>query len=240
MAFEQLSFPQPEITIEEKRNISDFVLEEARAVRRIQQPEIERPVRPMYAFIRTFTPELKPLETSPGIDMWEEFRFGAIGEINYPCWKREIDINGAVHTVVVHHVYGELPSGAEYQHHALRCSCSLPDYKSFQDLNDEYQPCPAKDQVIDERIGVFRDFVKDGGELDSQKLSDAMIFLVSLIRKNRLIWPPSDRNDRLMIDPLAKIYGVKPQMVHSTAEVLAQDNIVKLHGTTHPSISLAA
>ncbi len=242
MAFEKLSSPIPEISAESKRQIPDFLLEEERARRRLLTPEIKRPERPMYAFVRNFTPDLKPSETTMDMEFWYALRRDATGELNYPRWSRAIVVDGVEHTVALCGVSGEAPGGKQYIHSTLRCSCCLPDYKSYTDLKEEYQPCPAKDLVIDERTDVYREVV--GGDeirnIDDESLYKAVVFLVGLAQKNRFSWPPSDRSDRLLVDPMAKVYGIPKERMRAGAKEMADRKIVKLHGEQHPSISLAA
>src|SRR5438309_685177 len=120
MAFEELNSPIPEV-----------------------KPD-ERPDIMAYSMLRNFVADLAPRSTTPGMSLWAELRYRAIGEINYPRWSEGFVINGTEHVVALCAVHGELPNGESYAHSALRCSCSLPDYKSFKNLEEEYQECPAQ------------------------------------------------------------------------------------------------
>lgn len=218
MAFEELGSPIPEI-------------------KPADQPDIMA-----YSLLRNFVADLSPRKTSDGMDMWTEFRYRATGEINYPRWSTDVVLEGETHTVGLFAVHGEMPGGKEYAHSKLRCSCDLPDYRSFLDLHEEYRPCPAKDLVISGRAAVYRRLVgiDQLGHLSDKSLFKATIFLIDLINKNPSAWPPSDRSDRLLVDPMAEVFEVPRERMRAGVEELAQDKVIQLHGHTHPSISLAA
>jgi hypothetical protein len=218
MAFEELDSPIAEIEPED-------------------QPDIMA-----YSLLRNFIADLNPRKTTPGMDMWSEFRYRTTGETNYARWSDTFAIDGVIHTVALFGVQGEKPGGKKYSHSALRCSCNLPDYRSFRDLDEEYEPCPAKDMVINERVGIYRNLVgvEKLGTLSDESLRRATVFLVNLVRKNPLAWPPSNRSDRLLIDPVAEVFGVSKEKMREGAEELAQENVVRLYGESYPSISLAA
>jgi hypothetical protein len=135
MAFQELNSPIPEVSPSD-------------------QPDIMA-----YSLLRNFVAELRPQPITPGMDLWRELRFIATGECNYARWSNTLVIDRVEHTVALFGVSGEKPDGTCYQHSALRCSCSLPDHKSFRDLEEEYQPCPAKDQVIVDRTRVYREIM---------------------------------------------------------------------------------
>jgi hypothetical protein len=218
MSLEELNSPIPGITPEE-------------------QPDIMA-----YSLLRNFVADLSPRKITPGMEMWSEFRFRSTKETNYPRWSETYKIDGVEHTVGLFGVQGELPNGESYSHSKLRCSCCLPDYKSYQDYYDEYQQCPAKDLIIAERVKVYRELVgvEKLGHLSDESLFKATIFLADFIRKTPLAWPPSDRSDRLLVDPLAKIFEIPAERMRAGIEELAHDNVVQIHGLKHPSISIAA
>jgi hypothetical protein len=208
-------------------------------------PEIKPDDQPdimAYSLLRNFVADLAPRSTTPGFEMWAEFRYRSTREINYPRWAETLVIDGESHTVALCGVHGELPNGTEYGHNVLRCSCSLPDYKTFTDLNDEYVPCPAKDRVINDRVGVYKSLVgaEKLGRLSDESLYKATIFLAGLIKKTPLAWPPSDRSDRLLVEPMAEVFEIPRERMLASAQELAHNKVVQLHGHIHPSISLAA
>lgn len=218
MAFEELSSPIPEIKPEDKPDIM------------------------AYPIMSNFAADLNPRITTPGMEIWTEFRYRSIGETNHARWSSTIVIDGIEHNVALYGVQGEMPGGKEYGHSSLRCSCCLPDYKSFQDLHDEYHECPAQDLVIAERTKVYRELVggEEIGAFDDESLYKVTAFLIDLVRRDPLAWPPSHRSDRLLVDPLAEVFGVPKERMRAGAQEMAQDKVIHLHGEKHPSISLAA
>jgi hypothetical protein len=218
MAFKELESPIPEVLPED-------------------QPDLMA-----YSLLQNFVADLTPRGTSDGMELWRELRYRATGEVNHPRWSQRVYVDGEIHTVGLYGVYGERPDGTSYDYNALRCSCSLPDHKSFVDLNSEYHSCPAKDFVIAERVKVYRELMgaKELGEISHGTLSKMTILLLEMIAKDRLAWPPSDRSDRVLIDPIAEVYDVSKPKMRQVVEELAEDKVVQIHGHTHPSLSLAA
>ncbi len=218
MAIEELSSPIPEIKPEDQPGIM------------------------AYSLLRNFVADLKSRQTTPGMSLWSELRFRYLGETNYPRWSTTFAINGEEHTIALYGVQGELPNGKKYSHSSLRCSCGLPDHKSYIDLYDEYHECPAKDIVISQRAKVYKRIV--GGdefrEFDDESLLKATVFLLNLIQRDPLAWPPSDRSDRILVNPLAEVFGIPKERMRANAEELAQNKVVELRGQRHPNIALAA
>jgi hypothetical protein len=218
MAFEDLNSPIPLISQEE---LPDLMA---------------------YSLLQNSVADLSPRQTPEGMNLWSELRYRYTGETNYPRWSEVMTVGEDSHTVVLYGVQGELPGGKAYSHSSLRCSCCLPDHKSFVDIHQEYHPCPAKDLVIGERSAVYRQLV-GGDELgffDDQSLRSLTVFLVNLIKRDPLAWPPSDRSDRILVDPLAIVFGVPKKRMRTAAEELANQKVVHLTGQDYPSISLAA
>jgi len=249
MAPEELCSPIPEISIDAKRRIPEFLLEEQMAVERLRTPEIKRPIRPMYAFVRNFTPDLTPHTTTPGIDMWAEFRLIATGESNYSLWSEELLVNDEKHTVALHSVRGETPEGTPYHHNTLRCSCCLPDYRSNQDLEDEYAACPAKDLVIGTRVPVYKKilgtdqvnkFNNETLRLVNDNLDLIVVSFLGFISSTSRIFPPSDRSDRLPLGRAAEVLDVPQERIQEVAQELEHNQVIQLHGEKFPSMSLAA
>lgn len=195
-----------------------------------------------YSLLRGFVADLSPRPTTPGMEMWAGLRFMGTGEKNHARWSETMVVDGVSHTVALYGVWGEKPGGQPYSHNALRCNCCLPNHKSFTDLAAEYQSCPAKDQVIARRTGVYKTLAggSEFGSFDDDSLGKVTTFLVELVRKDPFAWPPSDRSDKLLVAPIAEILGVPEDRMLGGLRELAQDNVVHLHGNIHPSISLAA
>jgi len=218
MAFEELNTRIPEIPTEE-------------------QPDIMA-----YSMLRNFVADLAPRATTDGMEMWAEFRYRFTGEANYPRWTKDFYLNGQNHTVALYRVNGEAPGGEKYSHSALRCSCSLPDYKSFVDLEAEYEPCPAKESVLDERVLPYKQILgsENIGRVKDDSLAKATEFVLDVVRRDQFAWPPSHRSDRLLVERLAQVFDISETRMMRAIEVLQEDELVRIHGQNHPSVSLAA
>jgi hypothetical protein len=208
-------------------------------------PEIRSEDQPdlmAFSMLRNFVADLSPRPVSPGTTMWFEFRYRSTGEMNYSRWSKVINLDGQEHELTLCAVKGEMPGGVQYAHNTLRCNCCLPDYKSYKDLSDEYDPCPAKDLIIADRAHVYKSLVgvEQLGRLSNENLKKAIVFLARIVNNNPFAWPPSDRSDRLLLDPIAEVYDIEPDRVRTSAQELAEGEVIQLHGRQHPSISLAA
>lgn len=241
MAFEELRSPIPEFSIEDKRLIPEFAAEETRAVRRILEPTVKRPIRPMYSFVRNYTPDLAPRTVSPGTTLWGELRYLATGELNYARWADTVETEGEIHELTLHSAHG--PASNPYEHRVLRCSCCLPDYRDTSDINEEYVPCAGKEAVINSRTVVFRRILgleNTGCHLHGESLRKAAEFTIGLVRTDPYAWAPTDRSDRLLLAKLADVYEVDEHEMTEVVVELGKDNVVQLHPGNYPSISIAA
>ena len=243
MALPEMCSPIREITTDQKRQIPEFKIQEEFAVERLLHPEVRRPVKPMYAFIVNKTAELATQPTSPGMDMWIDFRKAATDEFNYPRCTGSFEMDGVLHTTTLFHTVREAQETG-YDYRLLRCSCCLPDYRLTTEVYDEYQPCPAKDMVIAKRAEVYEKIFGQHeyvvNKIRRAALVDALKFIMSIVQKDPLAWPPSHRNDQLLIQGIAPIFDMATSELHGQAKLLQEDNLVVLHGEANPSISIAA
>jgi hypothetical protein len=190
-----------------------------------------------YSLLTSYVVDLEPRPTTAGMGLWGELRRAAIHETNHPRWSKTIEVGGVEHVVGLYGVYGEMPNGEPYTHSALQCSCGLPDHSSFRNLAEGYQPCPAKNMVIAERTEVYRNVIgpEKIGKLTKKSLPAATRFLLGIAQRP-FAWPPSDRSDRLLIEPVAEVFDVPVSRI----EELADGTVIQLHNGDYPSISLAA
>lgn len=244
MALPEMCSPMPEISKDEKRKIPALKMQEYLAVERYRTPWIKRaPPIPMYAFVANRTAELAPQPTSPGMDMWVDFRKAVTDELNYPRWTGRFEFDGVSHTTTLFHIVGENQAG-EYNYRLLRCSCCLPDYHLATEIYEEYQPCPAKDLVIAQRAQIYKELFAPNynmiNEIRNRAFVGALKTIMGIIKTDPLAWPPSHRNDQLLLEGVAQIFDMPIAELHEEAKVLQENNIVILHGETHPSITIAA
>ncbi len=234
MALPEMSVALPEISIEAKRELPDFVREEQRAQLRLAEPEIPRPVWPSYAFIRQRTPDLSPQPTTEDVELWRELRMDLLHQTNHPRWTGSIAIGTEFHTVGWYSVVDTVSD----HHCALRCSCCLPAFDEPD--SDEYQPCPAQDAVIEERARTYHDLLGVDVAGTPGGLKSALSQTVDIVRHDQLIWPPSHRSDMLLADGLALTFGVSPQKILDAALTLQGSRVLDIIDADKPILRLAA
>ncbi len=239
MALPMLCSPVPEISVEAKRELPDFQIEEERARSRIRNPEIKRPVRPMYHLVRHRTPDLEIQDTTDEMVQWAELRKIMLAQTIHPRWVGSIAVGNTIHTIAWYMVAPQAEnSGRHYC--TLRCSCSLPSVDEPD--STEYAPCAAKDSVILERALAYRTALGIDEHLSAIKggLTDLLGNLISEVKNDHLIWPPSHRSDALLVDGLSATFGVSPKKIMDAALPLEENKVVRIHDTDHPTIALAA
>jgi hypothetical protein len=238
MALKELQVPIPEVSVEAKRELPEFVREEQRAVDRIMYPEIERPVRPTYHLIRNYTPDLAIQDTTPEMEQWASLRNLALAQTNHPRWVGSVVFGNNMHTIAWYMVS---PPEVESGHYCtLRCSCNMPSFSEPD--SQEYIPCEAKELVIEDRAQEYRSALQiDEGFLHfSGAVTDLLRDLVKTVRTNHLMWPPSHRSDVLLVDGLSATFGVSPKKVMDAALPLEKDKLVQIHDTDRPTLGLMA
>jgi hypothetical protein len=238
MAVEAMQFPVREIDTKSKRELPDFVIEEARTARRIMEPEIIRPVRPSYAFIRTRTVELAPVQTTPEMQTWEFLRSIAHNQANYPRWAGSIAVGSEFHTGVW---YSVAPQESHTHYCTLRCSCNLPDIREPD--TEEYIGCDAQDGIISDRAQTYRKILGiDGDQLELVEggLTEGLGSVILSLKNDHLAWPPSHRSDVLLVDGMAMTFNVNPKKIMNAAFTLQKQGLLEIRDYPQPVLSLAA
>lgn len=242
MATTEFCSPLPEITSDEKRQLPEFKLEEYIAVERYRNPEtLLRKPWTIYPLIANKSVDLTPQPVTPGAEMWADFRKGAIGELNYPRWAHSYSIGGVEHTVTLYHVIGE-NTGGEYNYRLLRCTCCLPDIRDAGEIFADYNPCPAKDMVIAERAMAYKQAFGEGAlppeNAKDQVFEGALRMVMKIVELDPYAWPPSHRNDKLLLEGLAPVFGLPTETLIHEAKKLEENEVVVVQGEEHPTITM--
>ncbi|HSX18407.1 MAG TPA: hypothetical protein VLE51_03570 [Candidatus Saccharimonadales bacterium] len=243
MAIEELRTPIPEISLEAKRELPDFVLEEERARHRLLDTSgIKRPVRPMYAFLRTTTRDLEAQSTTEDMDIWKEMRAVFLKQFNWGRWIGNIAVGNTYHTIGWFSVIEQQAEKNSRPTGVLRCACNLPAFNQ-PDLV-EYVPCPATESVIAGRAHVYRETLGINEEMLAVEgglgLVDLVDCLVMEVKDDHLSWPPSHRNDMLLADGVAQTFGVSQKKILEAAHILKKRKVVDIYDAEYPMLSLAA
>lgn len=224
----------PEISREAKREIPEFIAEEYRAIERIKDPSIPRPVRPIYNFLITKTPDLQPQHRDPEMVNWEYLRQLMLGQTNFPRWVKSVNIGGTNHTLAW---YSVAESGGESIHfRTLRCSCSLPPAKEPETL--DYKPCPAKNSEIFSRGEAFNKMLgADSSYSNIGAVTDLLKEFVKEAQTDPFMWPPSHRSDALLVGGLSVALGVSQKLILEAAKTLETEKLVVIRDGEYPIIT---
>lgn len=239
MLSSELRVPIPYVSTEAKRELPDFQMEERRAKDRLLSPGIQRPTRPMYAFVRQNTPDLERLETTEEMDALVAQRGLVLSETDHARWVGSIVIGNEAHTVAWYLIVPQADREATH-FCTLRCSCRLPAID--EPISKEYDPCPAKDAVIDQRAALYRDSLGITDQITDTRgaLTDLIDDLVKRVKSDHLLWPPSHRSDTLLVGGLSLTFGVSSERIMDAALPLEKRGTVQIQDSANPSIAIAA